>query len=341
MRINVFMLSAENDNLKSILRKMHRGITAFYAKELLNTKLTDENLVYTQRLLKKKDIWITNMYSEQFKECDVAIQFGSAKARDALHHVIKTDIKENAKNIFYIETPLLGRIINNKHQYDFYRLGVNGFLYGEGQFNNENSPPDRWNMLKKLYNYKDFTGWKDHTSGPILLLAQLPGDASLRTQDMSEWITETVHKIRSITDREIVIRLHPAMSAKGRASLIGDLWEMILSNIPNIRFSNANVSLNADLKSAGICVSYTSGSSIDAILQGVPCIACDEGNFAWPISSKDVDDINNPYLADVETVQQWLYDLSYCQWSQDEIKDGTAWAHYNNLLEVDSTWQTK
>lgn len=341
MRVNIFMLSAENDHLKSILRKMHRGITAFYARELLNTELNDENFIHTQRLLKKKDIWVTNMYTEKFKECNVAVQFGSAKAREALHHVVKTDIKDKAENIFYIETPLLGRVINNKHQYDFYRLGVNGFLNGEGEFNNENSPSDRWKMLKGLYGYNDFTGWKDHTKGSILLLAQLPGDASLRTQDMSEWIIETVHKIRELTDREIVIRLHPAMSAKGRAALIGDLWEMILSNMPNVKFSEHNVSLKKDLQDAGLCVSYTSGSSIDAVLAGVPCIACDEGNFVYPISSKDVDDINNPYLADAATVQQWLHDISYCQWSQEEIKNGTAWAHFNKLVEVDSTWESQ
>jgi len=341
MRVNIFMLSAENNNLKDVLRHMHRGIIAFYSRELLNVELNDQNYIHTQRMLKKQDINVTAMYAEKFKECDVAVQFGSAKAREALHHVVKTDIKENAKNIFYIETPLLGRVISNKHQYEFYRLGVNGFLYGEGEFNNENSPPDRWEMLKSIYGYNDFNGWKDHTAGPILLLAQLPGDASLRTQDMAEWISETVHKIREQTDREIVIRLHPAMSAKGRTALIGDLWEMILSNIENVRFSNPTVSLRKDLDEASICVSYTSGSSIDAILAGVPCIACDEGNFAWPISSKTVDDINDPYLASKEEVQQWLYDLSYCQWSIDEIKDGTAWAHYNSLIEVESTWENR
>ena len=334
MRINIFMLSAENDNLKSILRDVHMGITSFYAKELLNVDLTDKNYIEIERLLKKQDIWINTLYSDKFKECDVAVQFGSAKAREALHHVIKTDIKENAKNIFYIETPLLGRIINNKHQYDFYRLGINGFLNGEGEFNNFNSPPDRWNILKNLYGYKDFQGWKDHTKGNILLLAQLPGDASLRTQDMSEWIKETVNKIRAITDRKIIIRLHPAMSPKGKSALIGDLWEMVISNIPNVEYSRPGTALQKDLDEAGICVSYTSGSSIDAVLAGVPCIACDEGNFVWPISSKNVEDINNPYLASKELVQQWLYDLSYCQWSVEEIKDGTAWAHYSKIVEV-------
>ena len=330
MRINIFMLSAENDTLKGILRDMHRGILAHYASAKLSTTLTDSNFIQTQRLLKKEDLWIENIYAEKYKQCDVAVQFGSAKARDALHHVVKTDIKENAKNILYIETPLLGRVINNKHQYTHYRLGINGFLYGEGNFNSDNSPSDRWETLKAMYGYKDFNGWKDHKKGPILLLSQLPGDASLRTQDMAEWVRETVFRIRTVTDREIVIRLHPAMSERGRNAFMGDLTDLFLENKSNIRFSRTT--LQKDLEEAGICISYTSGSSIDAVLAGVPCIAADEGNFTWPISSHSWEDIENPYLADKETVQQWLYDLSYCQWSVEEINSGKAWAHLSKLF---------
>lgn len=330
MRINVFMLSAFNNAQKDLLRDMHRGILSHYSSSLLDRTLTDENFIETERLLKKQDIWIDNIYAERFKQCSVAVQFGSAKARDALHHVLKQDIKENAKDIVYIETPLLGRTVNNRDLHDYFRIGVNGFLYGEGDFNCNNSPGDRWQMFKSLYGYKDFTGWKDHTKGPILLLAQLPGDASLRTQDMSEWIKETVYKLRSMTDREILIRLHPAMSDKGKTALFGDLSEMFLQNISNVRFSNAT--LSQDLNAAGICISYTSGSTIDAILAGVPCISVDEGNFAWPITSHYIEDITDPYLADPKTVQQWLHDLSYCQWNKDEIKTGKAWAHLSRVF---------
>lgn len=335
MRINIFMLSAENDNLKNVLRKVHRGIISYYAEELLSVQLNDNNYMQTQRMLKTKDIWVGHVYAEKFKDCDVAIQFGSAKARDSLHHIVKTDIKEKAENILYIETPLLGRTINNKHDYNYYRIGFNGFLNGDAEFNNESSSPDRWNHLKTAFGYKDFTEWKDHTQGAILLLAQLPGDASLRSQDMAEWITETIKKIREQTGRKIIVRLHPAMSAKGRSALIGELYETILSNMVNVEFSN-NEKLVQDLDRSGICISYTSGSSIDAVLHGVPCIACDEGNFVYPISSKDVADIDNPYLADKATVMQWLYDLSYCQWSLTEIQNGTAWKHFSKLLDRDN-----
>jgi hypothetical protein len=37
--------------------------------------------------------------------------------------------------------------------------------------------------------------------------------------------------------------------------------------------------------------------------------------------------IEVPYRPDIDTVQEWLNDVSYCQWSMDEMKDGTCWRH--------------
>lgn len=329
MRVNIFMMSAFNDAQRSVLRAFKDGVLAFYSHELLGKALTNESYIEIERLLKREDIWVDSLYANKFKECNFAIQFGSVKAREALHHIIKQDIKDKAENIIFLETPLIGRTINSKDQHEFFRIGLNGFLNGEGYFNNKNCPPDRWIRFKDLYGYKDFNGWKDHRQGAILLLVQLPGDASLRGQDMAEWVTETVLKIREQTDREIIIRLHPAMGDKGKTAFIGELSSLILSNVKNITWSNKVTSLENDFKKSGICISYTSGSAIDAVMNGVPCITTDEGNFVWPIASRSVDDLNDPYLADKETVQQWLYDLSYCQWNVEEIKNGTVWKHFN------------
>ena len=327
MRVNIFMMSAFNDAQRSVLRAFKDGVLSFYSNILLDRSITKENYIETERLLKRQDIWVDSLYADKFKECNIAVQFGSVKAREALHHIVKQDIKDKADNIIFLETPLIGRTINSKDQHEYFRIGLNGFLNGEGYFNNDACPSDRWTRFKDLYGYKDFNGWKDHKQGAILLLVQLPGDASLRGQDMAEWVKETVLKIRAQTDREIIIRLHPALGDKGRTAFIGEMSDLILSNVKNITWSNKVSSLENDFKKSGICISYSSGSSIDAVLNGVPCITTDEGNFVWPISSHDITEIDDPYLADKDTVQQWLHNLSYCQWSIDEIKQGTVWKH--------------
>ena len=74
-------------------------------------------------------------------------------------------------------------------------------------------------------------------------------------------------------------------------------------------------------------ITYSSGSAIDAIAYGIPTIAVDEGNFAYHVSSKQLEAVENPALASSEEIQQWFNDLSYCQWDRAEMAQGRAWTH--------------
>jgi hypothetical protein len=46
--------------------------------------------------------------------------------------------------------------------------------------------------------------------------------------------------------------------------------------------------------------------------------------MAWDCSNKDLKDIENPKLFDRS---QWLNNLGYCQWREDEIARGDPWEH--------------
>ena len=70
--------------------------------------------------------------SENYKECDIAVIFGSWKKAPKKkwklmlqHHFTKNDIVENhrGKPLIVIETPLLSRTISDIH--DNYRVGLN------------------------------------------------------------------------------------------------------------------------------------------------------------------------------------------------------------------------
>jgi hypothetical protein len=330
MKINLYMLTAERDNLKNIMRSFQEGILKYYSTSLINKDLTHDNYQDCIKELKKKHkVEVNCVYNEKYRDCDIAIQFGGVKDRNTVHHNLKRDIKEKAEKIVILETPILGRKINNSHDYNYYRLAVDGFLFNEGVFNYHTSNKDntRWNKLKSELGYKEFTGWKSNPNGNILLLTQLPGDSSLRHNDTFEWIKNTVSEIRNHTDRKIVIRLHPAMSNKGRHEFAGNLNEFIFSNPSNIEWSIGERSLQQDLNDAKVTVSYTSGSAIDAVLHGVPSIAIDEGSFIWPISSHKLTEIENPFLADLKTVNQWLWNISYNQWGVGELESEAAWKY--------------
>jgi hypothetical protein len=80
----------------------------------------------------------------------------------------------------------------------------------------------------------------------------------------------------------------------------------------------------------------SSGSAVDSILAGVPVIAQDEGNFAYPISSTDLEDIDCPKLASPDEINHWLAQLANSQWSKKEMSSGLTWSHIVSTLEHDN-----
>ena len=255
--------------------------------------------------------------SEGYEECDVAVIFGSWKKSPKKkwklmlqHHFTKNSIVENHKDkpLIVIETPLLGRTITDNHEY--HRVGLNHFMRGLADFKNENSPSDRFKKLG--LKIKPWRKKGDH----ILIVGQNMYDASLFGMDFELWVTNTIQYLRRYTDRPIIFRDHPENKDQMKNLILTYNW-------CNVSYSNEGT-INDDLKNAHCTVSYTSGSTIDSILAGVPVIPCCEYNFVWPISSHSLSDIENPKLGERE---QLLYDLAYAQWSVEEIRQGKPWQH--------------
>lgn len=190
---------------------------------------------------------------------------------------------------------------------EYYAVGLNG-LNGRAQFNNNNSPPDRWNKLDV-----DLNPWRTHGEH-ILLIGQVPWDASVQHTDHIEWLTKTVAQIKEITDRPIIFRPHP-LAATQTPSLLGT--------------SRSVNTLETDLINAHAVVTFSSNTGVDAILQGIPSYAADQGSMIWNIANKDITHINAPAL---KTREQWVNDIAYTQWNYDEMRSGEAWMHIKPLL---------
>ena len=255
--------------------------------------------------------------SEGYEECDVAVIFGSWKKSPKKkwklmlqHHFTKKHIVDNHKGkpLVVIETPLLGRTITDNHEY--HRVGLNHFMRGLADFKNENSPSDRFKELG--LKIKPWRKKGDH----ILIVGQNMYDASLFGIDFEWWVKNTIQHLRRHTDRPIVFRDHP--ENRDQMKNLVDTYKWC-----NVSYSNEGT-INDDLKNAHCTVSYTSGSSIDSLLAGVPVIPCSECNFVWPISSHQLSDIENPKLGERT---QLFYDLAYAQWSVEEIRQGKPWHH--------------
>jgi len=258
-------------------------------------------------------------HSKEYKPCNIAVIFSSwkkmskkkEKSLKAPHHKLKNDVVNNHRGkLIVFETPLLNRTIIQEH--DNYRVGLNHYMRGLSDFKNKNSTPDRFNSMGI-----DIKGWRnkgDH----VLIVGQNMNDASLFGIDFELWIINTVRMLLKNTDRQIVVRDHP--ENKG---LLKDVVDDKFGYTKQVTYDTNN-NIKDSLNNAHCTVSYTSGSSIDSALAGVPVITCSEYNFLWPISSHSLEDIENPKLGERD---QLFYDLAWTQWSVDDIKNGKPWQH--------------
>lgn len=77
-----------------------------------------------------------------------------------------------------------------------------------------------------------------------------------------------------------------------------------------------------DWRDAKCAVVLNSSIAIQTVLCGIPTITMDRGSMAWPVTGHTLDDIRIRYLPERE---EWAHRLAWCQWSHDEIREGTPW----------------
>ena len=82
--------------------------------------------------------------------------------------------------------------------------------------------------------------------------------------------------------------------------------------------------MGASLDQCWVLVAYSSSSTIDALIAGVPAMRSSSANMAWPVTDHSLAAVERPTLFERE---QWLYDLAYAQWSADEMRSGMVWQH--------------
>mgnify|MGYP003318428291 FL=1 len=261
---------------------------------------------------------------------DCAVIFGSyKKKRGRPQHQGKGKIIESGIPYIQLETQLIGRPIDTAIHNEF-RVGVNGFLWDDAKWGFEHIEDDRSKKVFERNGYDPDVPWKQDGEY-ILLCMQKVGDASLRDADVFEWTENTVNDIRKHTDRKIIIRPHPLYR---KSSLHNTLKEKVL-NVSNTHWQETDllkdgfVSIQEQLQKAWCTVTYTSGSGIDAVINGIPNIACDTGSMVYDVSSKDIAEVENPYRGEKK---EWTNRIAHCQWSIEEFESGECWKHVSKSI---------
>jgi hypothetical protein len=310
MKIRIFMASAKYHWERDVLRKWYDGIT-----RQPGSNAHDVDFDYGER---------------PEKNVDIGIIYGGARPTGKGIQEVRQNIINNCQTVIINETPLLGRTISKRHTW--HRIGVGGHLYKDGDFNAVGKDNQRIDQYKNQWNLK-FKPWR--TEGDHIVLGlQLPGDSSLRKQDLSEWAISALDELLANTSKDIRIRTHPAFSEDDHCQIINLYKHVGKLGTNRVKFSYGNiVTWDQDLTDCYCVVTYSSGLSIDAIDNGVPVIATDQANFAYDISSRYMSEINNLKMISDQEKQQWYNDLSYCQWSSEEILAGSPWNHLYPAIE--------
>ena len=216
-----------------------------------------------------------------------------------------------------------------------YTLGWFNFLR-QGYFPNTNSPEDRWKQIQKRQKIQ-ISDWRHSDGGYALICLQKVNDSTLTPMHETHgkyrhWLVQVINQIRNIYPKlKILIRPH-LRTKEGNYKQIAGLVEGVeLSKTWEDRtYFEGGEGLQKDLDGAKFVVSYNSNVLTQAVLQGIPSVCYDIRSMAAPVCLRP-DQMNNLKYVNSFNRQAWLNDLAYTQWTNKEIRLGTAWEHYKKI----------
>lgn len=227
-------------------------------------------------------------------EADVAVFYGT------LLRPMKDYIAAR-KHYVYVDLGYWGRLADGKFS-GYHKVSVDA-RHPTAYFQRVAHDEKRISVFKKL----KLKPWRK--AGNHILLAGMSAKACAAEGFRPEqWENDIVSLIRRFTDRPIIYRPKPNWPD------YSELKDCYL---------NPSTELAAVLMSCHAVVAHHSNVAVDGIVSGVPAF-CWRG-VAKPQALQDIALIESPLMQ--EDREQWMRDISYCQWSVNEMIDGKPWRH--------------
>lgn len=178
-----------------------------------------------------------------------------------------------------------------------WKVGING-INRDSYFNSSGNDSSRAEQLGLK-----IKPWKEH-GDHILICSQHERSEQWRYMPPSDiWVNDTITKIREHSDRPIRIRPHPRFPLRRNF------------NQNSVLSSN---NFQTDLNTAWAVVNHCSNPGIEAVMNGVTAFV-DDISLAAPVANTDLSMIETPLRPDRT---QWLNDLAWTEWTQQEMLDG-------------------
>jgi hypothetical protein len=196
---------------------------------------------------------------------------------------------------------------------DFYYIDTGYFGNGKKKLYHRITRNDVQNVGPVISRPRDrltATGWqpKKFTRGSKILLAP-PSQKLLNLYDINldTWLESVQAEINAHTDREVVVRRKQSRSVRVNT----DTMEMALSD---------------DIH---CLITFSSIAATEALLFGKPAITLGP-NAAQSLCSRSVSAIENLNIPTMDEVEEWAAHLAYCQFTEQDMRDGTAWRILND-----------
>jgi len=263
----------------------------------------------------------------RYEPCDVAFMLGwvHEHGKDAPHLRLRQQILDQQRNhggrVAIADSNLfLFRDSTNPHYY--LRYSFDGVFPNTGEYCDQNPDPARW---QKIQQDTGVTVRPWRTAGQhVLITLQRNGGWSMAGTGVDQWCIDTVHAIRRMTKRAIVIRSHPGDNKAAR--YVRCLTEVLIKQgIRNFFISDSGRTLVQDLEHAWVLVNHNSSPGVAAAIMGVPVISTNIINSqAREVSSSDLGLVESPPVFDRE---QWLCRIAQFHWSFNDLVAGQCWTH--------------
>jgi hypothetical protein len=211
-----------------------------------------------------------------------------------------------------------------KSAHFYHRYSVNSVYPPDGEyFLGNNFDKDKIDQILKFHKL-DVKPWRT-TGNHILVLAQKTMSWNMLGQNGMHWVHDIVKRIRKISDRPVIIRLHPGdkkFNQQNRLDLISHYGRK------NVTVST-NENIKEDLINAWCSIGYNSTPNCASIIQGVPVFIDDPLNsWARYVGFEDLNLIENPPMPDRT---DWLTKIANIHWSNEEISTGIYWNKFKNF----------
>ena len=179
-------------------------------------------------------------------------------------------------------------------------------LYGLSIFTSKKCDSKRFDKLNLNVKKIDI-----NLKGYILICGQKPYDTQIQDIDYNKWLNTLFKNLKKNTNRKIVFRNHPLYNLTDN-----------LIHIPEYINIDKNLNLKESLKNTYCVISYNSNALIESLIGGIPIICLNKMSVIYDLCENNLENINNIHIPKHNDILQRFYDLSYRQWSYEELKNG-------------------